>query len=105
MNFKTMCAIMLALALSMGLYALNLALKSTYAFDALSCDTPVSCADLYITCDGEYRCQDEECSTSACYGAPDNGPRHGAGFVWLAGYLFVPLYALFLARISIKERP
>ena len=53
MIFKTLCAVMLALALSRGLY----------------------------------------------------GPRHGAGFVWLAGYLLVPLYALFLARISIKERP
>lgn len=104
MNPKMLFAALLALALVLGLVALNMALKSTYAFDALTCDTAVSCADLYITCNGAYLCQDAACEVMECFRAPDRGPRHGAGFVWLAGAVLLPLYALFIAHISVKER-
>lgn len=77
---------------------LKLALASFVSFDALTCDTRASCADLYLTCQGAYLCQDEMCEVMKCSGAPDTGARHGEGFVWLAGAIIMPLYALFLAR-------
>jgi hypothetical protein len=100
---KTLFALLLALALALALVLLNIALESTYAFEALTCDTTASCLDLYITCDGECVCQGPACEVMECVGAPDTGPRHGVGLVWLAGYLILPLYALCIARISTKE--
>ena len=100
---KTIFALLLAVALTLALALLNIALESTYLFDALTCDTTASCMDLYITCNGAYQCQGPACEVIECAGAPDPGPRHGAGFVWLAGALMLPLYTLCITHLLSKE--
>jgi hypothetical protein len=101
---KTLSAILLALAIVLSLIAFDLTLQSRFSFDALTCDTDISCADLYMTCQGAYLCQDATCAVMECFHAADTGPRHGSGFVWLLGAVLVPLYALFIAHL-IPERP
>lgn len=99
---KTLFAALLAVAIILALITFDLALRATFSFDALTCADNLSCADLYITCQGSYLCQDEACSVMECFGAVDTGPRHGAGFVWLLGSVFVPAYAYCLARLSVR---
>lgn len=96
---KTMPGILLALSVAL-LLTFKLVLDRTYSFDALTCDEWVSCADLWMTCQGAYLCQDEACAVMRCFHATDNGPRHGTGFVWVAGGVLTMLYALVLARRS-----
>ncbi len=100
---KTLLSILLALAIVLGLITLDLWLRATFSFDALTCADNLSCADLYMTCQGAYLCQDEACTVMECFGAPSDGPRHGSGFVWLSLAVLVPLYALALAHISTRR--
>lgn len=92
------------LALALGLIVLDLALASTLSFDALTCDTWASCAELYMTCQGAYLCASDACDVVQCFGAPDTGPRHGRGFVWLLGSILALLYTLRLVRRVERQR-